>query len=338
MGILDSIFGRKKPSEQPKQQGDQRERVVETSIPTLMYNEPSAMQPYVDKKKPVLIIGGKYSQKQVILTSDPRQKVFSSKSGKTWPGVTIEMVMGGESEPVRALAVPTTEKQEPKSQEKKDQIYTILPNGDLVPIEKKKEREKQRDDYDISDAFSAPKISKRLCYFLDANVQHPNFGEQYDAFCSSLPAFNFYMDDEPLLVNATTRSEQWKSRTAKVIVAAQEAEENGEYQEAAQCYQTLVSNCYWEPDPYDRLMQLYQKSGQIDYYKELRTHAIRFFSQRRKQMEQQLIELAEQQDDRSLAEEAIKEKRKVSYYRGLFVVYDPFPLLEKWQADELANP
>ena len=85
-------------------------------------------------------------------------------------------------------------------------------------------------------------------------------------------------------------------------------------------------------------MQLYKNSGQMDYYRELRTHAIRFFSQRRKRMEQQLIDLAEQQDDRSLAEEAIKEKRKVSYYRGLFVVYDPFPLLEKWQADELANP
>ena len=59
MGILDSIFGRRKPSEQAKQQGGQRAQEVETSIPTLMYNEPSAMQQYVDKKKPVLIIGGK---------------------------------------------------------------------------------------------------------------------------------------------------------------------------------------------------------------------------------------------------------------------------------------
>ena len=339
MGILDSIFGKKKTSVPPKQQGNQRTQEEVTSIPTLMYNEPSAMQPYVDKKKPVLIIGGKYNQKQVILTSDPRQKRFSTKSGKSWPGVTIEMVTSGESEPVRTLAVPKAK--ERKAEEKEEQFYTITPDGDLVPIEKqcKSDRKnEQEEDTDISDAFSASEISNRLCYFLEPNVKHPNYGEQYDAFCSSFPAFNFYMDDEPRLIDAASRFEQLTIRPARVIVAAQEAEKKGNYTNAALCYQTLVSQSYWEPEPYDRLMQLYQKSGQTDHYRELRTHAIRFFNERRKRMEQQLIELAEQQDDRSLAEEAIKEKRKVSYYRGLFVVYDPFPLLEKWQADELANP
>ena len=245
MGILDSIFGRKKLSEQPKPQGGQRERDEVVSIPTLMYNEPSAMLPYVDKKKPVLIIGGKYSQKQVILTSDPRQKQFSTKSGKVWPGVTIEMVMSGESEPVRTLAVPKTK--ERKAEEKEELFYTITPDGDLVPIKKQSKSDKkdeQGDDTDISDAFSAPEISNRLCYFLEPNVKHPNYGEQYDAFCSSFPAFNFYMDDEPRLIDAASRFEQRTIRPARIIVAAQEAERKGNYTDAALCYQTLVSQSY----------------------------------------------------------------------------------------------
>lgn len=57
-------------------------------MPTLMHDEPAYLAQYVDKRMPVLIIGGKYHQKQVVLTSNPKEKEFISCKDKSYPGVT----------------------------------------------------------------------------------------------------------------------------------------------------------------------------------------------------------------------------------------------------------
>ena len=48
-------------------------------------------------------------------------------------------------------------------------------------------------------------------------------------------------------------------------------------------------------------------------------------------MERQLTALAEQQGVKEIATEAIRKGEKVSYFRGLFTLYDPFPCIEHWQ-------
>ena len=67
MGILSKLFGNKKTYEADEQHKEQGERTVPPVLPTLMHDEPACLAKYVDKKIPVLIIGGKYHQTQVVL-------------------------------------------------------------------------------------------------------------------------------------------------------------------------------------------------------------------------------------------------------------------------------
>ena len=60
MGILDSIFGRKKPSA-PEKPKVRKAETAPYAIPTIMFNERESLQRYVDTKLPVLVIGGKYN-------------------------------------------------------------------------------------------------------------------------------------------------------------------------------------------------------------------------------------------------------------------------------------
>lgn len=96
MSILSKIFGNKKTNEADEQHKEQGERTIPPVLPTLMHDEPASLAKYVDKKMPVLIIGGKCHQKQIILTSNPKEKKFTTSNGKAYPGVTIGMVMGTE--------------------------------------------------------------------------------------------------------------------------------------------------------------------------------------------------------------------------------------------------
>ena len=94
MGILSKLFGNKKTYEVDEQHKEQGKRKFSPVLPTLMHDEPASLAKYVDKKIPVLIIGGKYHQTQVVLPSNPSEKKFTASNGKAYPGVTIGMVMG----------------------------------------------------------------------------------------------------------------------------------------------------------------------------------------------------------------------------------------------------
>ena len=107
MGILSKLFGNKKTYEADEQHKEQGKKNVPPVLPTLMHDEPASLAKYMDKKMPVLIIGGKYHQKQIILTSNPNEKKFTTSNGKAYPGVTIGMVMGTED---------AKEQQNPKEQ------------------------------------------------------------------------------------------------------------------------------------------------------------------------------------------------------------------------------
>ena len=67
-------------------------------------------------------------------------------------------------------------------------------------------------------------------------------------------------------------------------------------------------------------------------------HAIRFFTNRRTMMEKRLHQLGEQFDSQQTVEDIIQNKEKVSYYEGLFVLYDPFPCIESCPAETEYHP
>ncbi len=150
MGILDSIFGKKhSESEQTKAQTIEAES---QAIPTVMNYERSSLLKYVDKKMPVLIIGGKYNQKQVVLTSNPKYK-SCTHNGHSWPCATIGMVTGEEPEPIRYNGTKPA---------KQEQSTEANPEDEKVNTEVK----------DISEAFNFNEIKDECRTFLIPIFHH----------------------------------------------------------------------------------------------------------------------------------------------------------------------
>ena len=349
MGFLKNIFG-KKSSE--TEQDIQVKPSMPPALPTLMYNEPEALRKYVDTKKPVLIIGGKYNNKQVILTSNPNEKKFTNNHGKEWPGVTVEMVMSGEQQPQRFFTTkeptpkPQPKKTEPvKKEEKPDDgklnVYRILPNGDEELIDRISidDTPVKKPVFDVSEAFNTNKIKYELPYFLLTDVKiDKSLEEHLEEFIADSPDFDL---DGLSDVTIPEETEEWYNKTlsfsANHILEGDDACKAGKWKVAARHYCILITNRSWDPYPYDMMMRLYEDSGQKDFQKQLREYAIQFFTDRREKMERHLLELGEQQNCKELAERYIKEKRKVTYYQGLFDVYDPFPCIEIWKSGKLIS-
>lgn len=277
MGILSKLFGNKKTYEVDEQHKEQGKRKFSPVLPTLMHDEPASLAKYVDKKMPVLVIGGKYHQTQVVLTSNPNEKKFTASNGKAYPGVTIGMVMGTEGV---------------KEQQKKNFVLTF------------------------------PK-----------NIKHPTLGERYDEYCASLPPFDFYEGDneDKIPADADMEISDYLNRLADTLAYCRDVEKKQGFVVAEQYYLFLIGHHPWEPDAYDDLLELYRNNGKNDAFEALRLYSIDHFSKRRERMERQLTALAEQQGVKEMATEAIRKGEKVSYFRGLFTLYDPFPCIEHWK-------
>ena len=303
MSILSKLFGNKKTYEADEQHKEQGERTVSPVLPTLMHDESASLAKYVDRKIPVLIIGGKYHQTQVVLTSNPNEKKFTASNGKAYPGVTIGMVMGTEG---------VKEQQNPKE----PKICPPNPKTEDSPKDEKKEQQK-----------------KPFVLTFPTNIKHPTLGERYDEYCASLPPFDFYEGDneDKIPVDADIEISDYLNRLADTLAYCRDVEKKQGFVAAEQYYLFLIGHHPWEPDAYDELLELYRNNGKNDAFEVLRLYSIDHFSKRRERMERQLTALAEQQGVKEMATEAIRKGEKVSYFRGLFTLYDPFPCIEHWK-------
>lgn len=313
-------------------------------VPTMMHYDLDTLRKYVDKRTPVLIIGGEYNQKQVILTSDPKATRFEIKStGQEWPGVTIEMVSGiavseeqGEDSQSTKQTAPapvkpkpaTTVKTEPEEQQlvwNPIHIYKDPVTGEIV--------EETDEEYQRKQKEQQKREKKRPQVVFPEAIEHPTFGERFDEYCASLPPFDFYEGDNESKVpdNAEAVIKDYLDKQGEAFAGCKEAIIAGKYDFAEYNLLCMVGYNVWNPDIYEELMHLYCKRVKADELEALRDYAIDYFTKRRERMEQQLIALAEQQGDKDLAMEYIRKGEKVAYYRGLFDLYDPFPCIERWK-------
>ena len=128
------------------------------------------------------------------------------------------------------------------------EMYRVLSNGDEVEIIQSKKEEKK--PVSVEEAFNMNPIPEELPYFLKRSVQRP-WGLQYDAFCDSLPPYNFYMEDEPELSDLKVKlSEGVLNRTAAQKLETKEAHTKKKYKEEADILAELISEGYWEEWPY----------------------------------------------------------------------------------------
>ena len=205
-----------------------------------------------------------------------------------------------------------------KEQQNPEAPKICPPNPKTADLPKGEEKEQQKKNF----VLTFPK-----------NIKHPTLGERYDEYCASLPPFDFYEGDneDKIPADADMEISDYLNRLADTLAYCRDVEKKQGFVVAEQYYLFLIGHHPWEPDAYDDLLELYRNNGKNDAFEALRLYSIDHFSKRRERMERQLTALAEQQGVKEMATEAIRKGEKVSYFRGLFTLYDPFPCIEHWK-------
>ena len=107
-----------------------------------------------------------------------------------------------------------------------------------------------------------------------------------------------------------------------------EVEKN--WAQAAKCYEHLVVRRYWNPQPYTKLLTLYSKASlHASVNQMMQSLIVNFFRDRREKMKAELLRLADKYDSTIYAEKCINEGECVTYYDGIYDIYNPYPVVEE---------
>ena len=158
---------------------------------------------------------------------------------------------------------------------------------------------------------------------------------RYKGLIAQLPEFDFYTSGNDALFSEEApicrQIEDIISHVEEELRKAKVAEKNKDYITATNIYEELIANGYWEPEPYNRLLCIYDKAGLKDCVKELLILAIDFFERLQKEQVQELLRLADKYKSRAYAEVKINQGKTVVYFDGFFEIYMPFPDIDVWK-------
>ena len=162
--------------------------------------------------------------------------------------------------------------------------------------------------------------------------EHPSYIEQLQTVTASLPSFDFYTGDiEPTI--PIDKAEQIKGifrEQEMTLQKAIEAEEQKDYVKAVSLYENLYKRKSLLPEAYERLIAIYKMSGLEADAIYIQYRAKTFFSNLRNQQEKAVLLNAEKCGCSHMVAKQIKEGKRISYYDGLFDLYNPFPFTENW--------
>lgn len=158
---------------------------------------------------------------------------------------------------------------------------------------------------------------------------------RYKSLIAQLPEFDFYTSGNDTLFSEdapTCRQiEDIISHIENELRKAKVAEKSKDYITATNIYEELIANGYWKPEPYNRLLYIYDKAGLTNGVKELLVLAISFFENQQKKQKQELLRLADKYKSRAYAEAKINQGKTVAYFDGFFEIYMPFPDIDVWK-------
>lgn len=158
---------------------------------------------------------------------------------------------------------------------------------------------------------------------------------RYRSLIAQLPEFDFYTNGNDTLfseeVPVCRQIEDIISHIENELRKAKVAEKSKDYIYATNIYEELIANGYWKPEPYNRLLYIYDKAGLTNGVKELLVLAIRFFENQQKKQKQELLRLADKYKSRAYAEAKINQGKTVAYFDGFFEIYMPFPDIDVWK-------
>ena len=158
---------------------------------------------------------------------------------------------------------------------------------------------------------------------------------RYKSLIAQLPEFDFYTSGNDALFSEDApmchQIEYIISHIENELRKAKVAEKSKDYITASNIYEVLIANSYWKPEPYNRLLYIYDKAGLTSGVKELLVLAISFFENQQKKQKQELLRLADKYKSRAYAEAKINQGKTVAYFDGFFEIYMPFPDIDVWK-------
>lgn len=158
---------------------------------------------------------------------------------------------------------------------------------------------------------------------------------RYKSLIAQLPEFDFYTSGNDTLFSEDApvcrQIEDIISHIENELRKAKVAEKSKDYITASNIYEVLIANSYWKPEPYNRLLYIYDKAGLTSGVKELLVLAISFFENQQKKQKKELLRLADKYKSRAYAEAKINQGKTVAYFDGFFEIYMPFPDIDVWK-------
>lgn len=166
------------------------------------------------------------------------------------------------------------------------------------------------------------------------------WGDIFEERILQVPEFDFYCEQETnpnKYVNASHDysflEPVWEVQRhfKSILEEAKRAEDLGYQETAVRLYEQAVAEKYYMPDPYARLVKIYSKAKLFDEEKRILLLGIDHFRQLKTKRKEYVLHLAQKYNATDFATERIDNGKKITYFNGVFELYNPFPIVEKWQ-------
>jgi len=185
---------------------------------------------------------------------------------------------------------------------------------------------------------------KNLPDFLKNCRDVTTLGERLIYMQRQFPKFNFYWDKpgylstndylmsiKPVPFRYYFEYGQVNRWFLALIRQAQVDYRTGNIERAVWVYETLMQERYPNYKPYDLLIRHYRKTAHIDDEARVLDHSIGFFTDLRARQREYVLSLAHEFGMEWKALESINARKKIHYYGGAFVLYDPVKVMGEWE-------
>lgn len=216
----------------------------------------------------------------------------------------------------------------------KPPVTNAHPSKEGQQNRKQTEQQKGQQNKVLSEQQKPENHSIKEFHFNDTVSEADTLVFKLNKLISTLPEYDFYNGDHDKEVSEDLPSvkeiAKLKNDIDITMRQAYRAEQACDWRNAAKQYDTLVRLRYWDPKPYIKLIEVYKKSKvQSDYIHKLESLTVNFFRKRREKMKSDVLLLADKYDSRIYAEKCINEGKTITYYDGLFDLYNPYNEIEE---------
>lgn len=161
-------------------------------------------------------------------------------------------------------------------------------------------------------------------------------GVLYEEVKLRFKEFDFYNSGEDRsnsFLNDKNKHEIWsiQNKFKKMISDAKEMEEQGRLDRASKIYERILFEQFYLPTPYDKLIKIYSKAKLENEERRVLELSINHFTELRDRQQSYIYALARKYNKYDFAKDRVDNEKKITYYNGAFELYNPYPIISKWQ-------